>query len=175
MTVSNIVQVLVLVLAMTSVATALQPGEEAPPFKARADDGTMVSLSDFSGQWVVLYFYPRADTPGCTKQGCSLRDGYQALRDLDAEVIGVSLDSVEAQRAFKEKYDLPFTLLSDSDKAIARAYDVLAPMGLFARRRTFLIDPRGRIAAVLRDIEVGEHDRQVAEQLRRLQQGEDPE
>jgi thioredoxin-dependent peroxiredoxin len=150
-------------------ASGLEIGQPAPDFTAPGDDGEPVRLSDYRGQWVVLYFYPKADTPGCTKQGCSLRDGYAALRSLDAVVLGVSLDSVEKQKAFKEKYNLPFTLVSDSDKKIAKAYDVLAGLGLFAARKTFLIDPAGNLAAVLDQIDVRAHDEQVAEALKTLQ------
>jgi len=147
---------------------ALNIGDVAPPFTATIADGTTLSLKDYEGQWVVLYFYPKADTPGCTKQSCSLRDGYGDIRAEGAVLLGASLDSVSKQLAFREKYDLPFPLIADENKVIAKAYNVLAPLGIFAHRKTFLIDPEGHIAHIFSSVNVADHDAEVLAVLRSL-------
>lgn len=139
---------------------------KAPVFSAPAAGGKKVSLEDLRGKWVVLYFYPKADTPGCTKQACSLRDGIVDIEAAGAVIIGVSLDGVEKLDGFKAKYSLPFDLVSDSDKKISAAYGVLAPGGLFALRRTFIIDPKGSVAGVIDDVDVTAHSAQVLSVIR---------
>lgn len=149
---------------------AVKSGEPAPDFKAASTKGE-VKLADYKGKWLVLYFYPKADTPGCTKESCSLRDGYEQLQKAGAEILGVSLDSVEAQQQFKEKYKLPFALLADTDKKVTTAYDVLGLGGKFASRYTFLISPDGRIAHVFDKVDTGAHNSQVLAELQKLQAG----
>jgi peroxiredoxin Q/BCP len=120
-------------------AEPLAVGADAPAVKATTDTGETLDLATVYRQGTVLvYFYPKADTPGCTAQGCSLRDAYEELTDRNVIVIGVSTDSVEAQRAFKEKHRLPFTLLADTDKKVIEAFGVPTRMG-FASRQAFLI------------------------------------
>ncbi len=116
------------------------PGEQAPDFTLPDQAGNPVTLSERRGENVVLYFYPKADTPGCTKQGCSLRDGYEALTKQGVAVIGVSHDDVAAQKAFKEKYHLPFTLIADHDDKVINAFGVPTyPVVGFAHRQAYLI------------------------------------
>ncbi len=157
-----------LLLSAALSAPALQPGDAAPPFAASTTGGP-AKLEDFTGRWLVLFFYPKALTPGCTREACSLRDGIRDLAGLQAAVLGVSLDSLALQRKFKEKHRLPFDLVGDDGKAVAEAYGVLAPSGLYARRVTFLVDPEGRIARVLDPVDTAGHAAQVANALRELQ------
>jgi peroxiredoxin Q/BCP len=130
----------------------LETGDKAPGFILTADDGREVDLSDFRGQKVVLYFYPKADTPGCTKQACAVRDVYPKIQDEDVVVIGVSPDPPEALKKFRDKYNLPFILLSDPGHQVAEAYGAWGEKKAFGRtyegviRSHFAIDERGRIA-----------------------------
>lgn len=149
-------------------ALAAKVGQPAPDFKVQGTGGE-VSLAALKGRWVVLYFYPKSFTPGCTKESCSLRDGHEALAGLNAVVLGASLDELETQRKFKAEHKLPFELLADTNKSLARAYDVLAPLGLFAVRRTFIIDPAGKIAHVFESVSVASHAEDVKAELARLQ------
>jgi thioredoxin-dependent peroxiredoxin len=119
-------------------------GSEAPDFTLPSQSGEMVSFSDFLGRKpVVLFFYPKDDTPGCTKQACAFRDDYEGFGKLDAEVMGISSDSVESHRSFAAKHDLPFTLLSDEEGKVRRLYGVPASLGLFPGRVTYVIDKEG--------------------------------
>ena len=126
----------------------LTDGDRAPDFELSDHRGEPVRLSDYRGQRVVLYFYPKADTPGCTKEACSFRDAYDEFQAQGLTVLGVSTDSVDELAAFAETYDLPFRLLADPDGAVAQAYDSLASGALVAQRNTFVIDAEGQIAAV---------------------------
>lgn len=129
-------------------APPLDVGDAAPVISGVTHDGTTLSLGDvYARGYTLVYFYPKADTPGCTAQGCSLRDAYEELCDKGVAVIGVSTDGVEAQRAFREKHRLPFTLIADTDRAVARAFRVPTTFG-FASRQSFLIDPAGRVVWV---------------------------
>src|SRR3981189_1765287 len=125
-------------------AEALKVGDPAPNFTAAASDGSQIELKSVTGKApIVLYFYPKDDTPGCTKEACSLRDDFAAFRKLKATVYGISYDGVDAHKKFVEKYPLPFLLLSDADKKIAKLYG--ADGMLFAKRMTFVIDKTGKI------------------------------
>ena len=155
-------------LASTNAAP-LAAGSPAPAFAAVGSNGQTNRLADFRGKWVVLYFYPKAFTPGCTAESCSLRDGYADIQALGAVILGVSLDSVEKIKKFKDEYHLPFELLSDADKAISRAYESLALGGLFAKRRTFIIDPEGKIAYLFENVNVKQHDAEVKAELQKIQ------
>lgn len=160
----------VITLAFVESVMGQKVGEAAPDFRAPSTGDRVVSLDTFRGQWLVLYFYPRAFTPGCTRQACSLRDGFEGLRELNAVVVGVSTDSVDRLKEFREKYKLPFELISDHERAVSRAYGVLGPMGAYAKRRTFVISPEGVLAAVIDEIDVDRHAAQVRETLQRLQE-----
>lgn len=148
-----------------------EPGDAAPDFTLSSDEGNEVSLSDFRGRPLVLYFYPKDDTPGCTKQACALRDDMPRFDTLGASIVGVSADSVESHRAFKEKYGLNFPLLADTDHRVAEAYGVWKEKSMFGRtfwgirRSTFIIDEEGRIAAAWRRVKPKRHADRVKEFL----------
>lgn len=157
----------ILVLVAGTAVNAAKKGDAAPPFEAASTKGT-VKLADYADKWLVLYFYPKADTPGCTKESCSLRDGYEQIQKAGAEILGVSVDTVEAQQKFKAKYKLPFDLIADADKKIAKAYGTLMENGLLSTRVTFLIDPAGDIAHVFDKVDTSSHNNQVLVELQRL-------
>ncbi|MEH1828392.1 peroxiredoxin [Nostoc sp. C052] len=124
----------------------LAVGTDAPAFTAKDTNGNTVSLSDFAGKTVVLYFYPKDDTPGCTKQACSFRDAQSQYQGKDIVVLGVSADDEVSHQAFTQKYNLNFPLLADSDKSLIKAFDVDG--GGYAKRVTYVIDPNGKITHV---------------------------
>jgi peroxiredoxin Q/BCP len=150
-------------------AVNLKVGDPAPDFEAPATNGKTVKLSDCRGSWVVLYFYPKAFTPGCTAESCSLRDSYDDIQQMDAVILGVSLDDIETQKKFKDKHRFQFELLSDQDKNISEAFGVLGLMGMYAQRKTFIIDPDGKIAYIFDQVNTSKHDVEVKEILDRLQ------
>ena len=160
----------VLLGLFASKAWGLQVGDPAPDISAPSTSGKDVKLSELKGSWVVLYFYPKAFTPGCTAESCSLRDGYSEIQKLGATILGVSLDNLPTQIDFKAKYHLPFDLLSDSKKEVAKAFDSLGLAGLMAQRKTFIINPEGKIAFIFDKVNTGGHDKEVAETLKKLQQ-----
>jgi thioredoxin-dependent peroxiredoxin len=137
-----------------AIELKLKEGDKAPDFTAVTNTGEQLSLGDLKGKPVVLYFYPKDDTPGCTKQACGIRDSYDAFRKAGAVVLGVSPDPVKSHVKFIKKFELPFTLLADEDKAIANAYGVWGEKSFMGRkymgnhRVTFLIDATGRIARI---------------------------
>jgi len=147
----------------------LKEGTKAPDFKLPSQDGKIVKLSDFRGKKVALYFYVRDFTPGCTNQACSMRDGNDKLRANGIVTIGISTDSVESHKKFVNKYDLPFTILSDSNTKVARAYGVYGMKTFMGRkfmgvkRTTFLIDEKGRIVKVMPKVDVKHHADEVLE------------
>jgi peroxiredoxin Q/BCP len=152
------------------MATTLKPGDPAPPFEALTTDGHKVSLADYRGKKLILYFYPRDDTPGCTKQACSLRDNIAPIAEKGAAVLGVSTQGVESHQAFTKKFNLNFPLLADTDGKVGRAYGVLGGDSLFSKlksaagmadRVTFVIDAKGRIEHVIDKPNVGNHAGEV--------------
>ena len=157
-------------LATLSLSAAgLKPGMAAPPFSAQDQNGRTVKLADFAGKsTVVLYFYPKDDTPGCTKEACSLRDGFAAIKAKGAVVLGVSADDVASHAAFSEKYHLPFPILADPGHAIIDAYGVRMPVMGIAKRVTFIIGRDGVIREILSDVKAAEHDQQVLKALASL-------
>lgn len=138
---------------------ALQVGTEAPAFTAKDADGNTVSLSDLAGKTVVLYFYPKDDTPGCTKEAQSFRDNYAEYQGKDMVVLGVSTDDEASHKMFQEKYGLPFQLLADPDKTITKAYDVDG--GGYAKRVTYIIDGEGKIAHVDDKVNTSTHAQDI--------------
>jgi len=134
---------------------ALSVGDKAPSFTAKDTNGNIVSLSDFTGKPVVLYFYPKDDTPGCTKEACSFRDSYAAYQGKNIAVLGVSTDDESSHQAFTAKYSLPFPLLADSDRQIVKAYDVDG--GGYAKRVTYVIDGTGVITHVYTSVKTDTH------------------
>jgi peroxiredoxin Q/BCP len=149
----------------------MEIGDTAPDFTLRDQDGNTVRLADLRGRNVVVYFYPKADTPGCTTQACGVRDRAGEYSAADAVVLGVSPDPPEKLRKFADKHGLDFTLVSDEDHATAEAYGVWVEKSMYGRtywgneRTTFVIDPDGRIAAILRKVKPAEHDERVLAEL----------
>ncbi|MDX6509901.1 MAG: thioredoxin-dependent peroxiredoxin [Gaiellaceae bacterium] len=149
----------------------VEEGSQAPDFELMSDTGEAVKLSQFRGRPVVLYFYPRDDTPGCTKEACAFRDSYDEYLARDAVILGVSRDGEESHQKFKQKYDLPFTLLSDPDHEVAEAYGVWAEKSMYGRksmgivRSTFVIAADGTVARAMRGIKVPGHSDKVLEAL----------
>jgi thioredoxin-dependent peroxiredoxin len=147
----------------------ISENDVAPDFTLDNEEGEPVSLSDFRGRKVVLYFYPKDDTPGCTIQACELRDHVQSFDAREAVVIGVSPDSAKSHRKFKDKYELPFTLLADVDHEVAEKYGVWKEKSMYGRkywgneRTSFVIDEDGRIARVLPNVKPAEHVGQLLE------------
>jgi len=146
-------------------------GQPAPSFSAQADDGRTVTLESLRGRYVVLYFYPKDDTPGCTTEACELRDAFPRFDAASATILGASPDSVASHAKFKKKYSLPFTLLADTDRAIADAFGVWKKKALYGRtflgieRSTFLIDPAGTIIGMWRKVKAKGHAAQVSAAL----------
>jgi peroxiredoxin Q/BCP len=149
----------------------MERGETAPDFALQNQDGETVRLSELRGRNVVLYFYPKADTPGCTTQACGVRDRTADYESAGAVVLGVSPDPPKKLRKFADKYGLAFTLLADEDHAVAEAYGVWVEKSMYGKkywgneRTTFVIDPKGKIASVLRKVKPAEHDERVLEEL----------
>ena len=146
--------------------------DKAPEFSLNDQNGEKVSLKDFKGQTVVLYFYPRADTPGCTKEACEFRDDYSKVRKAGAVILGVSPDQPEAQKKFIDKYSLPFPLLADTEKKVAQAYEVWKEKTMYGKkmmgieRSTFIIGPDGRLKAIFRKVKPEGHAEQVLTALK---------
>jgi peroxiredoxin Q/BCP len=156
------------------MATPLKAGDPAPEFEGITTDGSRVCLQGYRGRKLVMYFYPKDDTPGCTRQACSLRDHHAAIVAKGAAVLGVSTQDEASHQAFTRKFDLNFPLLADSDGAVGRAYGVLGGPGLiskiksaagFADRVTFIIDEKGRIVEVIDKPDVGNHAQEVLARL----------
>jgi thioredoxin-dependent peroxiredoxin len=146
-------------------------GDFAPNFTLTSNDGEKVSLEDFRGKNVVLYFYPKDMTPGCTTEACSFRDNYKEIKKRGAEIIGISADSTASHKKFIGKYELPFILLSDPDKNVAKLYDVWKRKSLYGKlffgieRSTFIIDEKGKIKAIFRKVKVEGHTKAVLDNL----------
>ncbi|HEX9415888.1 MAG TPA: peroxiredoxin [Gaiellaceae bacterium] len=139
----------------------VEEGKPAPDFELTSDSGEKVKLSDFRGQPVVLYFYPKSDTPGCTAQACGIRDAYSEFEQRGAVVLGVSADKEAAQAKFKSKYGLPFTVLADPDHEAGKAYGVEKPDSKYFERSTFVIDPEGKVVKIMRNVDPRKHADQV--------------
>ena len=150
-------------------------GSKAPNFTLPSQSGVMVNLKDFIGKKpVVLFFYPKDDTPGCTKEACAFRDDYEEFGKLDAEVIGISSDSVESHRRFAKKHDLPFTLLSDEGRKVRRLYGVPNAFGLFPGRVTYVIDEEGVVRHIFSSqLGVEQHVEEALKALQSISSGTD--
>lgn len=150
-------------------AELLRVGDKAPDFSALASDGSAVRLKDYIGKGpVVLYFYPKDDTPGCTREACGIRDAFGEFKKLNATVFGVSFDSTESHKKFVAKYDLPFLLLADTEKKIAVAYGAADAESRTPSRVTYLIDQQGRIARVFPKVNPSEHSAELREALAQM-------
>jgi thioredoxin-dependent peroxiredoxin len=145
-------------------------GSPAPEFSLPDQAGRTLRLADYRGKWVVLYFYPKDDTPGCTEEACTFRDDQAALTLLGAQVVGISLDDTASHAAFAKKYSLPFPLLADTDAKVSASYGAVTNLVVakFARRYTFLIDPQGRIARAYLNVDTSRHSAEIIADLKRL-------
>ncbi len=154
---------------------SLTVGQKAPSWKLKDQAGQEHTLADYAGSWVLLYFYPKDDTPGCTKEACAFRDNLPKFKKLDVNVFGVSVDSVKSHAKFAEKFKLPFTLLSDDEKTLVDAYGVWAKKKFMGReymgtlRTSFLIDPKGKIAKIYENVKPEQHVDEVLADLKELQ------
>ncbi len=173
---SRILQGAAIALAALLAGTAIAAdppaaGTTAPAFKLQDQTGKWHALSDYKGKWVVLYFYPKDNTPGCTTQACEFRDNIFAYRELGAVILGVSVDDVASHKTFSEEYSLPFPILADSEKKTSTAYGTLTKyVGIaeLARRDTFIIDPEGRIAKHYMKVDPKGHSEIVLADLKQL-------
>lgn len=147
-------------------------GQPAPDFALPDQQGKTRKLADWRGRWLVLYFYPKNDTPGCTEEACTFRDDWLQLQALGAEVVGISVDSSASHAAFAQKYKLPFPLLADEKGEVAARYGTLSDWVVFkyARRYTFVIDPQGRMAKAYRSVDTAKHSAEIVADLKQLQQ-----
>lgn len=163
---------LILLALMTASARADIPavGILAPDFSLRDQDGTLRHLSDWRGKWLVLYFYPKDDTPGCTEEACSFRDDWLQLSGLGAQVVGISIDVTESHKAFAEKYHLPFPLLADDKAEVAGKYGAVSNWLVMkvAKRYTFLIDPAGKIVKTYLSVDTSRHSAEIVADLRQF-------
>lgn len=167
------------VFAALFVARAARAGElpevgkPAPDFNLPDQDGKLHTLQDYRGKWLVLYFYPKDDTPGCTQEACAFRDDLNQISELGAQVVGVSVDDTDSHAEFAKKYHLPFPLLADKTTRTADSYGALMNLFLIkvARRYTFLIDPQGNIGKVYLSVETSRHSKQIIEDLQKLTSG----
>lgn len=156
------------------MADWIEEGKKAPAFTLTSDTGKKVKLSDFAGQPVVLYFYPKDDTPGCTKEACAFRDAHSELASAGAVLLGVSADDVGSHVKFRDKYELNFALLADTDHKVAEKYGAWREKNMYGKksmgiqRSTYLIDSTGKIAKVWKRVQVDGHDAQVLQALREL-------
>ena len=152
----------------------LTEGKKAPGFELPDQYGNKHKLSDYQGKWVLLYFYPKDDTPGCTKEACALRDNLPTFEKLNVKIFGASCDSVSKHAKFAEKYSLPFTLLSDEEQTLVNAYGVWQKKKMMGReymgivRRSFLINPDGKIAKIYPKVKPAEHAEEVLRDLEEL-------
>ena len=155
---------------MVAASEVPKVGEIAPDFSLPDQSGKTHTLTDFRGKWLVLYFYPKNDTPGCTEQACKFRDDLHQLAALDAQVVGISVDDSDSHAAFAKKHHLPFPLLADKNAEVSARYGVLRNLGFIkvAKRYTFLIDPHSKINRVYDKVETSRHSKEIIEDLSRL-------
>ncbi len=148
-------------------------GQPVPSFNLPDQAGKSHTLADYAGRYVVLYFYPKDDTPGCTKEACSFRDDLRQLGKLGAQVIGVSVDDSDSHAKFAEKYHLPFPLLADKDGKVADSYGALTNLGVIkiAKRYTFLITPEGKLAKAYLSVDTSRHSQEIIDDLKQLAAG----
>jgi peroxiredoxin Q/BCP len=153
-------------------APILKSGDDAPNFTLPDNQGRQVSLSDFKSKWVVLYFYPKDDTPGCTTEACHFRDDFKLLENLGAQVVGMSIDDSFSHKKFAEKYNLPFPLLSDASGEVASLYGALNNFLVIklAKRYTYLINPQGKIAKIYLSVDTSKHSQEIIEDLKKLKE-----
>jgi peroxiredoxin Q/BCP len=158
-------------LPTARAAEVAATGVQAPVFSLKDQSGKLQRLEDYRGKWVVLYFYPKDDTPGCTEQACKFRDDMMQITALGAQVLGISVDDSASHAKFAAKYNLPFPLLADEGGSVAKAYGAFSDWGLFgiAKRYTFLIDPHGKIAKTYLKVDTSKHSADIIADLKQLQ------
>jgi len=156
-------------MSVSVQAAEIGVGDSAPLFQAKTHEGKPFDLAERKGKWTVLYFYPKADTPGCTKQACSFRDSVGKIRALNAEVFGISADSVESIAKFHEKYHLSFPLLADPDLKATKAYGAKMPIMGMSKRWTFIIDPALKIRAIDQNVDPVKDAENVSKKIKELQ------
>lgn len=151
-------------------ANFLKVGDDAPSFTLNDAEGQTHYLSDYAGQYLVLYFYPKDNTPGCTKEACQFRDDLHKLEKLGAKVVGVSVDDGRSHAEFAKKHHLPFPLLSDEDGRVAKEYNALTNLGFikFAKRYTFLINPTGKLEKIYLNVNTSKHSQEIIDDLTKL-------
>ena len=177
MTLKPFFYVAVLLLAIfgycsyASASTKLKVGDDAPSFTLNDAQGQTHYLSDYAGKYLVLYFYPKDDTPGCTKEACHFRDDMTQLEKQGAKVVGVSVDNSQSHANFAEKYHLPFPLLADTNGEVAESYNALTNFYIvkIAKRYTFLIDPTGKIAKIYTSVDTSNHSQKIITDLKNIQ------
>jgi len=145
----------------------LKVGDKIPIFSGRCTDGKVITSESLRGKWLVLFFYPKAFTPGCTREVCNLRDGIDLLSKYDVNIYGISRDDVETQKKFKERYNLPYELIADEAGEIIKSFGVSGLFG-FAKRVTFIVNPEGEVVHVIDKVKVSNHHLQVAEILEKF-------
>ncbi len=149
----------------------LSLGDQAPDIQAKDQNGENITLSDYRGKKVILYFYPKDNTPGCTAEACNLKDNYQKLREMGFEVIGVSADSEKSHQNFISKYDLPFNLISDTDKKVLNDFDAWGEKKMYGKtyegvlRKTYIIDEEGKIEKIIEKVKTKDHTAQILAEL----------
>ena len=151
-------------------APILKIGDDAPSFTLPDSQGNQINSNDFKGKWIVLYFYPKDDTPGCTTEACHFRDDFKLLESLGAKVIGISIDDSFSHKKFAEKYNLPFPLLSDASGEVASRYGALNNFLVIklAKRYTYLINPQGKIAKIYLSVDTSKHSQEIIDDLKGL-------
>lgn len=159
------------ILTKANALGIASPGMPAPNFEGTDQNGDIHKLSDYKNKWLILYFFPKADTPGCTTEACTFRDGIMKLRKIGAIVVGVSMDDQESQEHFAKKYHIPFPLLADHSGKIAKTYGAAGGFLGFDHRYTFLISPNGTIVKRYLDVDPDRHAKQVLRDIRQLKKG----
>jgi peroxiredoxin Q/BCP len=161
---------LLLFRSISDAADVPMSGDAAPDFRLPDAKQQMHTLKDYSGKWLVLYFYPKNDTPGCTQEACAFRDDLFQIEKLNAKVVGVSVDDTDSHAEFARKYNLPFPLLADKDGKVAASYGALRNLGIIkiAKRYTYLIDPNGKIAKAYLSVNTSRHSQEIIDDLKKL-------
>lgn len=165
----NSVFLIMVMLSMFNIVKAeqLKLGDIAPEFELYDQNGKTHSVKDYEGQWLVIYFYPKDDTPGCIKEACAFRDEFRVITELNTQVLGVSIDNQESHAEFAEKYHLPFPLLADIEGEVAKSYQALFSLGpfKFSKRHSFIIDPKGVVRKIYRRVNASLHSKKIIDDL----------
>ncbi len=166
----NTIIVFALLITFNLFAADKWAGKAAPGFDIPDQHGVFHTLKEYKGKWLVLYFYPKDDTPGCTTEALNFSKDYKTIQDMGAEIVGASLDDIESHKKFADKHNIPFTLLADKDEIMSTAYDVVkkVPLMHYAKRQTFIIDPNGIVAKFYEDVTASSHSKEVINDLTQL-------